>query len=108
MAFLQQFLILAAVLAIFVAGPYLASSRLAIARGAKFVGVRGRNAFGLTSEPRFYGLLAIFVAVLPATLIALVGLGVYVPQAEKSVTQDVITARLNPPLAPMPWGWMRG
>lgn len=108
MAFLQQFLILAAVLAIFVAGPYLASSRLAIARGAKFVGVRGRNAFGLTSEPRFYGLLAIFVAVLPATLIALVGLGVYVPQAEKSVTQDVITARLETAIGPNALGLDEG
>ena len=98
MTLLLQFSLLAVVLAIFVAGPYLVGTRLAIVRGAAHRGKAGRNVFGLRAEPRFYGLLSIFVAVLPATLIALVGLGVYVPQAEKSVTGDVIAARLQSPL----------
>ena len=94
MTLVFQILLLAGVLAIFLAGPYLVSSRIAIVRGRASAGKAGRNAFGLRSEPRFYGLLAIFVAVLPATVIALVGLGVYVPQAEQAVTGHVIEARL--------------
>ena len=95
MTLLFQILLLAVVVAVFTVGPYLVSTKLAIARGKSIQGMSGRNALGLTSEPRFYGLLSIFVAVLPAVLIALVGLGVYVPQQEKSVTEDVITKRLQ-------------
>ena len=98
MTLFLQILLLAFGLALFLAVPYLASTRLAIARGQGTKDKPGRNAFGLRSEPRFYGLLAIFVAILPATLVALVGLGAYVPQAEKSVTGAVIAARLDSPI----------
>ena len=95
MNLLFQILLLGLVVLIFTLGPYLASSRLAIIRGRANRGTPGYNAFGLRAQPRFYGLLAIFVAVLPATLVALVGLGVYVPDAEKSVTSQVVATRLN-------------
>ena len=105
MTLVFQILLLAGVLAIFLAGPYLVSSRIAIVRGRASAGKAGRNAFGLRSEPRFYGLLAIFVAVLPATVIALVGLGVYVPQAEQAVTGHVIERVWPQPLGRTSWAW---
>ena len=79
--FLFQFLVVAGVIALFTLRPYSLATRLAIARGKKHDGEKGRNRFGLKSEPRFYGLLAIFVAILPALFVSLIGLGYYVPSA---------------------------
>ena len=98
MNLLFQILLLGLVVVIFTMGPYLTATRLAVARGRAHQQAPGRNAFGLRAQPRFYGLLAIFVAVLPATLVALVGLGAYVPNAEKSVTGEVIATRLQTPI----------
>ena len=103
MAFLLQFLLVAGVLAIFTVGPYSLATRLAIARGSRHLagkheGEKGRNRFGLKSEPRFYGLLAIFVAILPALFVSLIGLGYYVPSASKGLDQDIIAAKLDAPV----------
>lgn len=102
MVWLLQISLILAALIVLIGGPYFGARYVAVMRGSaalsnKTQNTSRRNTFGLRSEPRFYGLLAIFVAILPAFIVALVALGAYVPAAQDRVLGNLIEDRLSAP-----------
>lgn len=101
MVWLLQIGLILAALIVLIGGPYFGARYVAVMRGKTAkpspFNKSKRNKFGLRSEPRFYGLLAIFVAILPALLVALVALGAYVPAAQDRVLGQLIDTRLSSP-----------
>ena len=100
MVWLFQIGLILAALIVLIGGPYFGARYVAVmrGRGVDAAAASGkRNRFGLRSEPRFYGLLAIFVATLPALFVAVVALGAYVPAAQDRVLGNLIETRLSTP-----------